>query len=366
MGAGAFWLSFHAAYACRHAGACCSSGWAIPVERAQVPALETLGVRGWLRPAAGAPADVAGVLATRHDGRCVFHGGPRIRRCRVHQTLGPGALPSACQHFPRECLIDARGVFVTLSHYCPTAVDLLFTHAGPAEIVAGPPVVGDGVAEGFDARDALPPLLAPGILMDLDGYAAWEAHMVRTLAGRADTAGPRTPEQSIARLERDARVLSRWRPGGESLVEAVAALGRRTTPASAGIDWNEERGLFDAARASVPPPYAWPALPVPIEDGWARWASAGWHEHAGVVGRYLAAHAFASWMAYQGNGVDSLVRRLRTALAVLRAETVRTCAGAGRQLVSSDLAHGMRQADLLLVHLVDRDVLAGRLAEPAA
>ncbi len=366
MVARTFWLSFHAAYECRHAGACCSSGWAIPVERVRTAALDTLDVRGWLRPAAGAPDDVAGVLATGGDGQCVFYGGPRTPRCRAHEALGHAALPSACQHFPRECLIDARGVFVTLSHYCPTAAELLFTHTGRAEIVAGPPVVRDGPAEGFDARGALPPLLAPGILMDPDGYGAWEAHMVRTLAGHADASDPRAPEASIARLERDARTLSRWTPGRGALVDAVAAVGGENAPASGDIDWDEERRLFDAARASVPSSYAWPALPLPSDEGWARWAAAGWPEHGAVVGRYLAAHAFASWMAYQGNGVRSLIRRLRTALAVLRAEVVRTCAASDRKLVRSDLAHSIRQADLLLVHLADREFLAARLATPAA
>src|SRR5690606_14631297 len=214
----AYWLSLHVPYACAHSGVCCASGWDIPVEREKVDRIAVLRPDGsWLRPVSGAPPEIAGVLVGAAEGQCTF----RRDRCEIHATLGPGALPAACLHFPREVLIDPRGVFVTLSHYCPTAAELLFTHEGPVEIVEGPPAVPAGDPEGLDARDVLPPLLAPDVLMDHAGYSAWEAHMVRVLTREDDL----TPQEALAVLGRDGQILQRWRPGsrdGVTLADAVA------------------------------------------------------------------------------------------------------------------------------------------------
>ena len=216
----------HVRYACRHSGACCSSGWTIPVEQDKLTRIATLrSADEWLRAATEAPPDVAGVLALGADGHCVFHrSGLSSSRCEIHRALGPTALPAACQHFPRECLIDRRGVFVTLSHYCPTAASLLFEHSGPVEIVEGPPANPHGEAEGLDARDVLPPLLTEGVLMDLDAYSAWEAHAVRSLAGHASLAALVSPEAVLDALAADAARLMKWRPGGVTLRDAIRAL----------------------------------------------------------------------------------------------------------------------------------------------
>ena len=48
--------------------------------------------------------------------------------------------------------------------------------------------------------------------------------------------------------------------------------------------------------------------------------------------RYLANKAFASWTAYQGAGILSIVRGLEAALALVRMEAARQCRNAGRAL----------------------------------
>jgi hypothetical protein len=58
--------------------------------------------------------------------------------CGVHRALGEGALPATCRIFPRIALTDARGTFITLSHYCPTAAAMLFRTDVPLEIVESP------------------------------------------------------------------------------------------------------------------------------------------------------------------------------------------------------------------------------------
>lgn len=79
-------------------------------------------------------------------------------------------------------------------------------------------------------------------------------------------------------------------------------------------------------------------------------------EASRVAGRYLAAHAFAAWTTYYGDGLQSTVLYLHVALAVLKTELAR-----GRALVEA-----IRQSDLLLRHLVDREALAERLLSVAA
>ena len=60
--------------------------------------------------------------------------------------------------------------------------------------------VPDGL-EGLDAREALPPLLRPGMLTDLEGYDAWERAAIALLARNDLTAG-----SALAMLtQRDAR-----------------------------------------------------------------------------------------------------------------------------------------------------------------
>ncbi|MFN7985813.1 MAG: hypothetical protein U0Q11_28550, partial [Vicinamibacterales bacterium] len=114
-----FALNAHADYACRHSHACCTAGWSIPVEE---PKVALLGGQ-WLLPG--------------DDGAC-----PKLDRqdglCRVHRDHGELALPDSCRHFPRRSLIDDRGTFVSLSHFCPTAAQLLLEHDAPLAIVEQP------------------------------------------------------------------------------------------------------------------------------------------------------------------------------------------------------------------------------------
>jgi hypothetical protein len=159
-----FWLNFHLPYQCRHSGACCTAGWPIPVEPERAM---------FLGPGATLPQDASGA--------CVFHNG----RCTVYQHR-----PMSCVHFPYVCLIDQRGVHVTLSHYCPTAASLLFDHRGAIEIVEGPPPIPDlEIPEGLDARGSLPPLRASNLLMSFDEFSDWEKNELKALAQLAGDSG---------------------------------------------------------------------------------------------------------------------------------------------------------------------------------
>jgi Fe-S-cluster containining protein len=307
-----FWLNFHVAYACRDSGMCCTSGWPIPVERAGVAAIEEtiarklipLQVTPWILHDPAAPEEVSGVLALRDNGHCVFFeaGGPG---CSIHEVK-----PAPCVHFPHVCLIDPRGVRVTLSHYCPTAVSMLFEHAGPIEIVEGPSPVPEGHAiEGLDARESLPPAVpGHGRLMSCDEFSAWE-------------------RDEIARARID--------------------------------EWQSDDGvMFARARVAVPAPWAWPDAPAGVESHWWELVAPAWHRFDHVLRRYAAAKIFASWAAYQDDGIEAIRRVAGIAAAVLRVESARQCLLHQRALDRELLTEAIRQSDLLLVHYADPAALA--------
>lgn len=305
-----FWLNFHAGYACRDSGMCCSSGWPIPVEQSRVDAIEAVIARDtiplrvvpWLAPDENAPEDVAGTLALRPNGHCVFFEAGRPR-CAIHDVK-----PAGCVHFPYVCLIDQRGVHVTLSHFCPTAASMLFEHNEPIAIIEGPaPVAGD--LEGLDARESLPPASSDGKrLLTLDELDQWQREAVAS-----------------ARM-----------------IELVS----------------DDLALFNQARAAVPPPWSWPEAPDHLEDSWYSLVAPGWFKFEDALTRYAAAKAYASWSLYLGSGVEAAAHAARIAHAVVRIEAARQCRMFGRPLDRELITEAIRQSDLLLVHYADQSLLA--------
>jgi Fe-S-cluster containining protein len=271
----AFCLSIHADYACRHSGACCTAGWPIPIEDAPLSRLRERGLLAMTRPLAdprggnrSAPELILDVTA---EGACVFydeHG----RRCAIHRDAGPELLPSACRNFPRVTLRDARGIFITLSHYCPTAARMLLDASDIAIVEAPRSLSLGGAVEGLDATRVMPPLLRPGMLMDLDGYAAWEREAVDVFN---DARG--SPQRAVQVLGEATDDACGWSPGGETLADRVVrAFGR----ARARQDLT--------ARA--------------CDDAFAR-----------PLRAFLAAHLFASWSAYGPEGLGAVVRSIESA-----------------------------------------------------
>ena len=259
------WLSCHVDYACRHSGACCRSGWPLPVETGVVVAIDgasraagcgpsTASPGGWMtrrprRRGWPAPCGRSPAAASSTRRRQALPGRAAAARCTcaVHTAIGHAALPASCQHFPRVCLIDDRGVRVSLSHYCPTAAAMIVDHDRPVTIVDGPPAVpGRATPEGLDVRGQLPPRLTDRVLMDLDGLTAWEAHVVAVLAGPAASG---SPERAIARIAADAKRLAGWSPAAAvPLRDAVAAMAEDSSARD-----------LDGAAAGLADPGTWPA-----------------------------------------------------------------------------------------------------------
>jgi len=359
-----FALAFHADYGCRHSGACCTADWDVPVELPVYRSLSDALVGGRLRvaPTAGAiypfivepdlPDGTAAILDRDDRGRCVFYEAT-ARRCIVHRDLGEPYLPTTCRYFPRVSVQDRRGTFVSLSHFCPTAASMLFSDA-PIEIVAEPPAFPDIDYDGLIVTpDDLPPLLHPRVLMDLDGYTAWERHMVGRCADVQEW-----PESVLATLMRDADLLRRWRPGTLTLSEAVWELPHDVVEARPDEGLAPSLHLRDEVMAAVPDDLKPAADEDGLDDAWTNSVREAWHEHRAPVNRFLAAKAFASWTAYQGRGVKTIVRGLEAALALVRVEAARQCRTAARPLDRELLLEAFRQADFALNHLAVGEDLA--------
>jgi len=363
-GVSVYALAFHADYRCHNSGACCTAHWDVPVELPVYKSLSEAVSSGVLNPAdtsagiypfiveSDLPDAAAAILERDDDGRCVFYANAS-KRCIVHRDLGEAALPATCRHFPRISVQDARGTFVSLSHFCPTAASMLFRDV-PVEIVAKPPAFPSVDYDGLVVTaDDLPPMLTPRMLMDFDGYAAWERHMV---ARFADVHRP--PVSVVATVRRDAELLTEWKPGSTSIAAAVARLPREY------VDLQEDGGLSGTLRrfAEVIAAVPYDLKPSADEDGletpMREYVQPAWAAFHAPINRYLSAKAFASWTAYQGRGIRTIVRGIEAALALVRVEASRQCRNAQRMLDAALLLEAIRQTDFLLNHLAVAEELA--------
>ncbi len=407
-------LALHAEYHCRQSGNCCVTGWEIPIEPQVEVRLRSALRSGALRP----PRDAGGRNARAQDppsadaclegreglphgsrsvlgrdacGRCRFLETAGANLCAIHRQLGEDALPSACRHFPRVARLTPRGVDVTLSHACVTVAALPFRTGPDSHDVLPDPllrVVGNAPAfpagrgyEGLDARDAVPPLLRPGVLMSWRGLEIWEAHAVAALAA------PGAPEAAVDRLAADAERLRVWTPRDgdfDAFLDGTLTRGSTAAPTRpAGADAGQTAmtdsmgsartslALWDELAATVPTPYRTraDALALPPEERaeprLARVASLvaeGWRVSRVPIRRWLASKAFGSWLALQGEGLRTSVLGLRVDLGVLHAAALAACAQAARPLDQELLRQAFGRADRLLLHLADPEALAGRLS----
>ena len=360
-------LSIHADYRCRHSGACCTADWDVPVELPLYKTLDAALSAGRVAPAArpdensmvliveeDLPHDAAAMVARTASGDCVFYH-RKSGLCVIHRDLGETMLPATCRHFPRLAVRDARGTFISLTHFCPTAAKSLFRDDVPIEIVTDPPAFPDADYEGLVLNsDDWPPLLRPDCLADFHSYTAWERHMVSRCADHA-----LSPEGVVATLDRDARIVRAVSPvTRQAMLNAIERL-----PA-AGVDAVVPETLdasvadyLDVLRA-VPDEWRPEADIRGLPESYVRDIAPGWTAFDAPLRRYLAAKAFASWTAYQGRGFLTVVRGLQTALALVRVEAARQCRDANRPLDADFLREAFRHADFALNHLAAGDELA--------
>lgn len=359
-------LSIHATYKCQRSGVCCSSDWDVPVDAPLYRSLSRALEAGRLLPAAEAydgdppliaepdlPDGTAAMLARTGTGRCVFyHGGSGL--CVIQRDAGEEHLPTTCKHFPRVAVSDRRGTFISLTHYCPTAAAMLFGPDGPIEIVESPQAFPPADYEGLSVdEEAWPPLLHPHMLMDLEGYSAWERHMV----DRCNQTGL-SPEQVLGTLWRDARALRTFRPDDGPLTAAVGRLPLAVVDAPAHVTLEASLRLHAEVLLAVPDDVRPEADTDGLETAFARGVVPEWAAWHLPLRRYLAAKAFANWTAYQGRGLLTVVRGLEAALAFVRVEAARECRNAGRALDADLLKQAFRGTDFVLNHIAVGESLA--------
>jgi len=293
-------------------------------------------------PPAGCTSALRHVSST---GSCWFRDEP-VRACAIHRNFGVDALPSACRHFPRVCVLGPGIVSVSLSHYCPTAADLLFDESTDFGLVAGPRAFpSDWPFEGLDVRGAYPPFLRPGVLLGFDGLRAFEDRAVAVLSREplwtalaiveAAVEGARSwtvDAGPLCELVADSFVVTRRNSGDECRVTdprriLLAALTEGTTPAVGLPDFRP--GPTAVSRS------------VDL-----------------ALRKYLASRLIATWITFQGDDLRSVVRYLRLCLdAVFLFE-------AARRPEESDAVRwkeAIRHADLWILHYCDPDLLARNL-----
>jgi len=296
-------LSFHAAYRCRRSGACCSAGWNIPFDAEERRTVANLQLTGRI------VENPNGGLAEQTHGRCSFlgtdTGGAHV--CEIHQAAGHASLPLTCRMFPRLVLHDSRGTFISLSHFCPTAAAMLFEAEGEIAIVdAGESLAGSEPLDGLDARDVWPPLLRPGVMMDLDSYDFWERCAIAML-----TLEDVAPRRAVDALHTATARVAQWDPAGHTRLDAT---------------------VEDAFAEAVMPS----GVLRPFDPAVKRW---------------LAARLFGTWISYQGNGLMTIVRYLRTCLDIFDVELAR----------DHKPLEAIRRADHSIVHEASSQQLANLL-----
>jgi Fe-S-cluster containining protein len=360
----AFCLSIHARYQCRHAGMCCQN-WTVPAEPEVIRLVEQRGLRrrGFDGPlfVSSRKSDSAGTkdVARDKNGNCAFFEQDAGRLCLIHREAGADALPAACRHFPRTFLQDGRGTFVSLSHFCPTAANLLGGGQPLAVVDAAPPLMLADPIEGLDARDALPPLVRPGVLCDLDGYTAWEQAAIGVLA-RTDL----TWQEALRRITAATDRVRAWRPDAAPLAvcveEAFQEAVRHTGPPAPSDRElvNLVSGLADGRALS----FVEGTALAEFEQLWNDRVGARFEQHDAAMKNFLAARLFANWIAYQGRGLRSIVHWVRTAAALVRHHTLRRALESNHETTQKDFTEAVRMTDLLLLHVVDTQAFAHAVA----
>ncbi len=337
-------LNAHASFACRHSGACCTAGWAIPVEIDKRPIIPV----EWLTP------DDTGVCPQ-------FDRTSRL--CRIHRDHGERHMPESCRHFPRRALIDDRGTFLTLSHFCPTASRLLVDSCESLAVICLESGDAGRTYDGLDARGDWPPLLRPGVLFDYESFDEWSTFVIATLGAS------RSPASALTHVAAVAERLCAWHVSAGPLAQWTHESVSR--PVTTDELRNAERLFMGSSRLerykgvcrTVPAGLDVPPAPHDLESETSSWLAHIWNSDAAPAGRYLAAKAFAAWTPYQSRDLRTHVAELCAAEAVLFTEVARVCARTQSPLDRHGWIEAIRASDWLLMHLSDRGSLMEWLKE---
>ena len=357
-------------YACGHTGSCCRAGWPIPVEPVPLEVLRGAELRKTLPAPRSVPWVKAGILGQTTTNSCVFHAPSPGGGCAVESSLGSAALPYSCRQFPRLLLVDGRGWHMSLSAWCGTAAAMIVKGAAAQgtsssddflsfdHIQADPRVH----VEGLDAHDAWPPLLRPGVLAGLGAYGRWEARLLADFLGPV-CAGEAPLPSMLASALCWTDVLRSWRQSDGAL-DVLAGRAWRHPDANRLLRPEALRTSSVQARVLTPllarVPAAWrpPAWPAGLTDVDTAGEPVTRTQAEAALARYLATRLAGSWVAYQGKGLRSVAASLVYAFALAALAMDAFCDGIRQTPTLGRLTSAIRASDWLLLHLLDRDVLA--------
>ncbi|NQU44320.1 hypothetical protein HQ520_13605, partial [bacterium] len=295
-----------------------------------------------------------------------------------------------CLLFPRLCVITPRGVFLSLSHFCPTAAELLFredqTIAESIEPVVDPSAYPrDGRYAGLDARTHRPPLLRPDAPISWEGYALWERHTLDFISQERFT-----PEEALILLATTAEKLRAWKGVGSPSVEYLQQVFRQEfamegdtvkeqiaqlpTGALQGLrayqlffSLTEDetcalrvvREAFDHAYEGLTPE----EVDRRFLADYGQLLAPFWAQFQGPVRRYLASRLHANYFAYQGKGLRTGLWAVISCLTALRVHAVLVCLSQNGPLDRSRLREAFRLTDFLISHSFRRDWLAQHFSQ---
>ena len=108
-----------------------------------------------------------------------------------------------------------------------------------------------------------------------------------------------------------------------------------------------------------------PEESFPVAEYETRWAPLveGSRDVELVMKNYLGARLFANWIAYQSQGLRTVVEWLRTCHAVIRSEIALGLTSDRRPATAGEAIAAAGRADLLMVHTVDSQRFADFFAE---
>ncbi len=210
-------------------------------------------------------------------------------------------------------------------------------------------------AESLDASEAWPPLLRPGILMGHDAYGRWETRILSESLASVE----RTVDENgtcLASLLAWTDRLRAWQPSEGSL---FVRIGKPWVPR--GRSWlaqwevppvEAERILLNDLIKRIPGqwrPHDWPAG---LTDAAYGGLPCRRDVAEAALARYLGTRLIGSWVAYQGEGLRSVLASLVSAFALATSALARTGTGV---VTTGRLASAIRAADWILLHLLDRE-----------
>lgn len=387
-------LDFQTSFQCSNCGLCCASNLGIQVEQDiydtlcrciknrelqlpsdKEPAMDKLFITK--KNPSGEPIIE---LGRNEKGQCPFLESGDVYLCAIHLQVGSDALPAICRLYPRMCVLSPLGVYIGLSHSCPTAAALLFSGEETIAITQNPPTFPPSQKyEGLDARKHLPPLLRPNVLMTWEAYILWEQYIIEFINRKEYT-----PEDALIVLCTTVEKLRSMNSGEYFDIQVMKEILQSDKNADAeqlksqikkipsGIPhtlryYTQIINMFDGKHTAFKKIYEDFKLFYSANEkseilrnfanDYAAYIHPVWSEFERPIRRYITAQLFANYFAYQGNGLRTGIFFVIIAQACVRVHSTILCVCENTTLNKNILLEAIRLTDLLLLHLLPRNTL---------